>query len=82
VRRGDLVDVTLANELGEDTTIHWHGMLVNERNDGSGMHPVRHGSVYVYRFPVLNRAGSIGITRIRTTGRARRSTWGWADSCS
>jgi blue copper oxidase len=57
VRKGDTLDVTLANALGEDTTIHWHGMLVDEKNDGSGMHPVRHGESYGYRFRVPNRAG-------------------------
>lgn len=56
-RTGDVADVTLANQLGEDTTIHWHGMMVDERNDGSGMHPVAHGASYHYRFPILNRAG-------------------------
>jgi FtsP/CotA-like multicopper oxidase with cupredoxin domain len=58
VRTGDVLDVTLANRLGEDTTIHWHGLLVDEKNDGSGMSPVRHGEDYVYRFRVLNRAGT------------------------
>lgn len=56
-RSGEILDVTLANELGEDTTIHWHGMQVDERNDGSGMHPVAHGRSYHYRFPILDRAG-------------------------
>ena len=58
VRRGDVLDVTLDNRLGEDTTIHWHGLIVDETNDGSGMTPVRNGERYVYRFPVRNRAGT------------------------
>src|SRR6476661_6026910 len=58
VRRGDVLDVTLDNRLGEDTTIHWHGLVVDEKNDGSGMKPVRNGERYVYRFPVRNRAGT------------------------
>ena len=57
VRKNEVLDVTLANELGEDTTIHWHGMLVDEKNDGTGMYPVRNGESYLYRFRVLNRAG-------------------------
>jgi FtsP/CotA-like multicopper oxidase with cupredoxin domain len=57
IRSGEAMDVTLANQLGEDTTIHWHGMIVDEANDGSGMSPVRHGESYVYRFAVRNRAG-------------------------
>jgi bilirubin oxidase len=57
VRKGSVLDVTLANDLGEDTTIHWHGMMVDEANDGSGMHPVRHGDTYIYKYRVHNRAG-------------------------
>jgi FtsP/CotA-like multicopper oxidase with cupredoxin domain len=54
---GQIIDVTLGNRLGEDTTIHWHGLHVDERNDGSGMYPVRNGSSYVYRFNLRNRGG-------------------------
>jgi blue copper oxidase len=57
VRQGSALDVTLRNELGEDTTIHWHGLHVDEKNDGGGMHPVHHFQQYVYRFPVNNRPG-------------------------
>jgi suppressor of ftsI/bilirubin oxidase len=56
-RRGDSVDVTLLNRLGQDTTIHWHGLGNDEANDGSGLHPVRHGERYRYAFEVRNRAG-------------------------
>src|SRR4029079_9204263 len=48
VSRGEMLDVTLVNRLGEDTTIHWHGMHVDERNDGSGMHPVGNGASQRY----------------------------------
>lgn len=57
VRRGEAIDATLENRLGEDSTIHWHGLSVDERNDGSGMNPVRDGSTFRYKFEVLNRAG-------------------------
>lgn len=56
-RRGDLLDVTLVNRLGQDTTIHWHGLMVDEANDGSGLHAVRHGDRYRYAFRIGNRAG-------------------------
>jgi blue copper oxidase len=57
VRRNATLDVTLRNRLGDDTTIHWHGLMVDERNDGSGLHPVRHGESQRYRFSVHNRGG-------------------------
>lgn len=56
-RSGGKVKVTLENRLGDDTTIHWHGLTVNELNDGSGLHPVRHGASQTYEFEVRNRAG-------------------------
>lgn len=58
IRTGEVLDMTLRNQLGEDTTIHWHGLTVDEKNDGSGMNPVRNGERYVYRFPVRNRAAA------------------------
>src|SRR5204862_5495042 len=45
------------NRLAEDTTIHWHGLAVDEANDGSGLHPVAAGASTRYRFRVRNRAG-------------------------
>lgn len=56
-RTGDRLKVTLHNRLGDDTTIHWHGFSVDERNDGSGLHPVRHGEQYQYEFLIRNRSG-------------------------
>jgi bilirubin oxidase len=57
IAQGQMLDVVLANGLDEDTTIHWHGLHVDERNDGSGLHPVAPGGAWHYRFEVRNRAG-------------------------
>jgi FtsP/CotA-like multicopper oxidase with cupredoxin domain len=57
VKRGEEIDVTLVNRLGSDTTIHWHGLVVDEANDGSGLHPVAHDGERRYRLRVHNRAG-------------------------
>src|SRR5690606_1837990 len=56
-RRGQRVEATLVNRIGQDTTIHWHGLGNDEANDGSGLHPVRHGERYRYAYEVRNRAG-------------------------
>jgi blue copper oxidase len=55
--RGGMLDVVLDNHLDEDTTIHWHGLHVDEANDGSGLHPVAPGTQRRYRLHVTNRAG-------------------------
>ena len=54
---GEFIDTTLENRLGDDTTIHWHGLRVDEVNDGSGLYPVAHQQAYRYRFKLINRAG-------------------------
>jgi FtsP/CotA-like multicopper oxidase with cupredoxin domain len=54
VRRGDLVEVTLANEDVEDgVSIHWHGVDVPNAEDGVAgvtQDAVRPGERYTYRF--------------------------------
>ena len=55
--RGSTIDVTVDNLLDEDTTLHWHGLHVDEANDGSGLHPIAPGAQQRYRFRIDNRAG-------------------------
>lgn len=57
IHSGQSLDVTLINHLPEDTTIHWHGLLIDEANDGSGLHPVPVGAQQRYRVNVRNRSG-------------------------
>jgi suppressor of ftsI/bilirubin oxidase len=37
---GTTASVDLVNALGEPTTVHWHGLSVDTRNDGNGEAPV------------------------------------------
>ena len=54
-REGDTVTLRVANALDEDTSIHWHGILLPANMDGvpglsfSGIHP---GETYPYQFTV------------------------------
>ena len=54
-REGDTVTLRVTNALSEDTSIHWHGILLPANMDGvpglsfHGIHP---GETYVYRFTV------------------------------
>jgi CopA family copper-resistance protein len=59
-REGDTVILRVANRLGVDTSIHWHGILLPSNMDGvpgfsfHGIHP---GETYTYRFQ-LKQAGT------------------------
>jgi CopA family copper-resistance protein len=54
-REGDTITLNVSNSLEEDTSIHWHGILLPANMDGvpglsfSGIHP---GQAYRYQFPV------------------------------
>jgi suppressor of ftsI/bilirubin oxidase len=49
--------IDLVNALGEPTTVHWHGLSVDTRNDGNGEAPVAPGATFRYAFPIRNRGG-------------------------
>lgn len=55
VRRGDIVRVRLDNGLPQPTTIHWHGVRIDNRMDGvPGLtqEPVPPGETFEYAFAV------------------------------
>ena len=58
LRRGQHVRVRFANNLGEDSIVHWHGLDVPESADGHPRLAIGHGHEYVYEFEVTNRAGT------------------------
>lgn len=54
-REGDTVSVRVRNHLAEDTSIHWHGILLPANMDGVpglSFRGIAPGDSYVYRFPV------------------------------
>jgi len=56
LREGQRVKISVTNALDEDTSIHWHGLLVPPEMDGvpgvsfPGIPP---GKTFVYEFPVI-----------------------------
>lgn len=58
LRRGQRVRVRYANQLGEDSIVHWHGLDVPETADGHPRLAIGDGQEYVYEFEVINRAGT------------------------
>src|SRR5439155_7152875 len=53
IRQGDPVRVVVSNKLGEDTTVHWHGIRLPNAMDGvPGLtqQPIRPGENFSYEF--------------------------------
>jgi FtsP/CotA-like multicopper oxidase with cupredoxin domain len=54
-RQGDTVTLRVSNQLDEDTSIHWHGIVLPANMDGVpglSFHGIRPGDTYTYRFQV------------------------------
>ena len=54
-REGEDVVIRVTNRLGEDTSIHWHGVLVPNGMDGVpdvNFPGIRPGETFTYRFPI------------------------------
>ena len=54
-KQGDTVTLRVSNMTGEDTSLHWHGILLPANMDGvPGMsfHGIKPGDSYLYRFKV------------------------------
>ena len=57
-REGDTVTLKVTNNLAEDTSIHWHGLILPSSQDGvphisDGFKGIKPGETFTYRFPVL-----------------------------
>jgi bilirubin oxidase len=59
VREGDRVVIHFRNALPEPTTIHWHGLHIPARMDGSPLSPIPAGGRFDYAFTIpLGTAGT------------------------
>jgi FtsP/CotA-like multicopper oxidase with cupredoxin domain len=54
--RGDPASVRLGNGLSQETTVHWHGMVVPTAADGHPMDAVAPGGNYLYQYTIDQRA--------------------------
>jgi CopA family copper-resistance protein len=57
-REGDEVTLRVTNHLAEDTSIHWHGLILPSSQDGvphisDGFKGIKPGETFPYRFTVL-----------------------------
>ncbi|HYC84416.1 MAG TPA: multicopper oxidase domain-containing protein [Chryseosolibacter sp.] len=55
---GEIRDVSLLNNLAEDTNIHWHGLILPENMDGHPRNVAAPGESLYYSLPVSQRAGT------------------------
>ncbi|MQA92224.1 MAG: multicopper oxidase domain-containing protein [Gemmatimonas sp.] len=55
-RVGERARIGLLNQLAEETTIHWHGMVVPTSMDGHPADAVPPGAGYTYDYPIVQRA--------------------------
>jgi bilirubin oxidase len=56
-RPGDLFDATIVNRLPQPTTVHFHGLVLPQAQDGAGFDPIPPGGSRRVRFRVHNRGG-------------------------
>lgn len=57
LREGETATIRVTNKLGEETSVHWHGLLLDGKVDGvpgfNGFEGIRPGETYTYTFPVI-----------------------------
>lgn len=54
--KGDSAGILLTNGLSEETTIHWHGMILPSAADGHPGDAIAPGASYLYQYPIVQRA--------------------------
>ncbi|MGB5465009.1 MAG: copper resistance system multicopper oxidase [Sedimenticolaceae bacterium] len=57
-REGDIVTLHVTNNLAEDTSVHWHGIILPSSQDvvpniSDGFKGIKPGETFSYRFPVI-----------------------------
>ena len=58
LNQGENVNINITNNLGEETTIHWHGLHVSAANDGGPHTIIDPGTTWNPQFTVLDRAAT------------------------
>ena len=59
VHRGDDVEIAVNNALKEDTTVHWHGLLIPAELDGSPHQLIRPGATWRPKLPIRQPAATL-----------------------
>lgn len=77
-RVGDEVVVHFTNNLAEPTTIHWHGLRIDDDMDGTPrvQNPVQAGETFEYRFTVTDAGSYWYHPHIRGHEQVERGLYG------
>lgn len=59
INKNDDLNINVTNNLGEQTTIHWHGMHISAINDGGPHTIIEPGATWNPQFTVLNNASTM-----------------------
>lgn len=58
MRKGDSISITVNNQMGDTTTMHWHGLHVASKNDGGPFSMIMDGMTWNPKFVVRNNAAT------------------------
>lgn len=58
INKGDSLNINVTNNLGQPTTIHWHGMHVSANNDGGPHTVISPGATWNPQFTVIDKAAT------------------------
>ncbi|MFI5151104.1 MAG: multicopper oxidase domain-containing protein [Bacteroidia bacterium] len=58
LKKGFNVRITVNNQIGDTTTMHWHGLHVASRNDGGPYSMIMNGMSWNPQFTVLDKAST------------------------
>jgi len=53
---GDIAEIYVHNELKEETSLHWHGLFLPNKEDGVPnltQMPIKPGTTHKYSFPII-----------------------------
>ncbi|WP_205769673.1 multicopper oxidase family protein [Microvirga sp. KLBC 81] len=59
VHRGDDVEIAVTNALGEETSVHWHGLLIPGELDGGPHQMIRPGATWRPVLPIRQPAATL-----------------------
>jgi FtsP/CotA-like multicopper oxidase with cupredoxin domain len=73
-RVGERARIRVLNQLSEETTVHWHGMIVPSSMDGHPADAIPPDASYGYDYPIVQRA-AMNWYHPHPHGRTGRQVW-------